>query len=131
MGGGRRLTRFWFSATSVADRGSTDCEIVSLSAQYGMLVTGEGVKMRHNGTVAGMWQWSLRALATGGVCVLVVEQPLLAAGVVVGRRGKKNAPVVKQIQGDERVLHALNRLTFGPRPGDVAAVQADGMQPEG
>ncbi len=84
--------------------------------------------MRHNGTVAGMWQWSLRALATGVVCVLVVEQPLLAAGIVVGGRGKKNAPVVKQIQGDERVLHALNRLTFGPRPGDVAAVQAVGLQ---
>ena len=83
--------------------------------------------MRHNGTVAGMWQWSLRALATGVVCVLVVEQPLLAAGIVVGGRGKKNAPVVKQIQGDERVLHALNRLTFGPRPGDVAAVQAVGL----
>ncbi len=84
--------------------------------------------MRHNGTVAGMWQWSLRALVAGVVCVLVVEQPLLAAGIAVGGRGKKNAPAVKQILGEERVLHALNRLTFGPRPGDVAAVQAVGLQ---
>ena len=35
---------------------------------------------------------------------------------------------VKQIQGDERVLHALNRFTFGPRPGDVAAVRTMGLQ---
>src|ERR1700723_4430599 len=27
----------------------------------------------------------------------------------------------------ERVIHALNRLTFGPRPGDVDAVLAKGM----
>src|SRR5260370_16834198 len=110
MGGGRRLTRFWFSATSVADRGSTDCEIVSLSAQCGMLVAGEGVKMRHDGTVAGMWQWSLRALVAGGVCVLVVEQPLLPSGIAVGVTGMKNAPVVKQVQGAERAVHALRRL---------------------
>ncbi len=84
--------------------------------------------MRHDGTVAGMWQWSLRALVAGVVCVLVVEQPLLAAGIAAGGKGKKNAPAVKQIQGEERVLHALNRLTFGPRPGDVAAVQAVGLQ---
>jgi uncharacterized protein (DUF1800 family) len=36
-------------------------------------------------------------------------------------------PKLKQIQGDERVLHALNRLTFGPRPGDVEAVKAMGL----
>ncbi|HTW47388.1 MAG TPA: DUF1800 family protein [Acidobacteriaceae bacterium] len=28
---------------------------------------------------------------------------------------------------DQRVLHALNRLTFGPRPGDVQAVEAMGL----
>ena len=84
--------------------------------------------MRHDGTVAGMWQWSLRALVAGVVCVLVVERPLLAAGIAAGGRGKKNTPAVKQIQGEERVLHTLNRLTFGPRPGDVAAVQAVGLQ---
>ncbi len=31
------------------------------------------------------------------------------------------------IQGDERILHALNRFTFGPRPGDVEAVKAIGL----
>ncbi len=30
--------------------------------------------------------------------------------------------------GDDAVTHALNRLTFGPRPGDVARVKALGLQ---
>jgi uncharacterized protein (DUF1800 family) len=31
------------------------------------------------------------------------------------------------LTADQRALHALNRLTFGPRPGDVAAVEAVGL----
>jgi uncharacterized protein (DUF1800 family) len=31
------------------------------------------------------------------------------------------------LQGDERILHALNRFTFGPRPGDLAAVRVVGL----
>jgi uncharacterized protein (DUF1800 family) len=33
-----------------------------------------------------------------------------------------------QLQGDERILHTLNRFTFGPRPGDLEAVQAMGLE---
>ncbi len=32
-----------------------------------------------------------------------------------------------QLHGDERILHALNRFTFGPRPGDVEAVRTMGL----
>ena len=32
-----------------------------------------------------------------------------------------------QIEGDERILHALNRFTFGPRPGDLESVRALGL----
>jgi uncharacterized protein (DUF1800 family) len=32
-----------------------------------------------------------------------------------------------QLQGDQRILHALNRFTFGPRPGDLEAVRAMGL----
>jgi uncharacterized protein (DUF1800 family) len=58
----------------------------------------------------------------------MVEQPLLAGAQAV-RRGPTAgaAPKILQMQGDERILHALNRLTFGPRPGDVAAVKAMGL----
>jgi uncharacterized protein (DUF1800 family) len=46
-------------------------------------------------------------------------------------RKKKKADLAaaseSQLTQDQRVLHALNRLTFGPRPGDVAAVEAMGL----
>jgi Protein of unknown function (DUF1800). len=56
----------------------------------------------------------------GVICSLIAGKPILASA-----RGKK---ADKQIQGQDRVLHALNRFTFGPRPGDVAAVQAMGLR---
>src|SRR5580658_8869217 len=34
----------------------------------------------------------------------------------------------RQIPKDQRVLQALNRLTFGPRPGDAEAVDAMGLK---
>jgi uncharacterized protein (DUF1800 family) len=64
----------------------------------------------------------LRAVVASLLCVLMAEQSMVAASKV------KRAALVKQIQGDERVLHALNRFTFGPRPGDVAAVRTMGLQ---
>ena len=36
-------------------------------------------------------------------------------------------PKLKQVQGDDRVLHALDRLTFGPRPGELEQVKAIGL----
>lgn len=32
-----------------------------------------------------------------------------------------------QLEGDDRILQALNRFTFGPRPGDLEAVRAMGL----
>ena len=65
-----------------------------------------------------------RAAVTGTLCALLAWQPVLAEAPA-----PKPAPVtrLREIQGQERVLHALNRLTFGPRPGDVAAVQTMGL----
>jgi uncharacterized protein (DUF1800 family) len=65
---------------------------------------------------------TMRAALAFALCVLMVDQPLLAANVV-----KRGPTAGVQPRGEERVLHALNRLTFGPRPGDVAAVQAIGL----
>src|SRR5215469_8416525 len=36
-------------------------------------------------------------------------------------------PAVPQMTPDQKVLHALNRLAFGPRPGDVEAVKKFGL----
>ncbi len=66
-----------------------------------------------------------RALTATVLCVLMAEQPLLLEAAT------KPAPVpaadpAGTIQGDDRILHALNRFTYGPRPGDVDAVKAIG-----
>jgi uncharacterized protein (DUF1800 family) len=34
----------------------------------------------------------------------------------------------KQLAGDQKILQALNRLTFGPRPGDVQEVKSMGLK---
>ena len=80
--------------------------------------------MRFRRESAEVLRNSVRALVAGVLCVLMVGQPMVAAAAVK----KPVEHPAKQIQGDERVLHALNRFTFGPRPGDVAAVQAMGVQ---
>jgi uncharacterized protein (DUF1800 family) len=66
---------------------------------------------------------SMRALVAGVLCVLMAGQPVVAAAAV-----SKKPVAAQQIQGEQRVLHALNRFTFGPRPGDLAAVQAMGLK---
>lgn len=40
----------------------------------------------------------------------------------------KHAPVVQPLTEEERATHALNRLTFGPRPGDLERIQAIGVR---
>ncbi len=39
----------------------------------------------------------------------------------------RSIPRSAQLQGGARILHALNRFTFGPRPGDLEAVSAEGL----
>src|SRR6185312_12627945 len=34
---------------------------------------------------------------------------------------------VRELPADQQIIQALNRLTFGPRPGDVAKVRAIGL----
>ena len=81
--------------------------------------------MKAAASFAQFWIGSMRAVVTASLCVLLVEQPLLAEGMFHKKLPTKVAAV--ELQGDQRVLHALNRFTFGPRPGDVAAVEAMGL----
>src|ERR1700683_5465496 len=53
--------------------------------------------------------------------VLRVSAVLLCPLLFVGARSPK-------LSKDEQVVHALNRLTFGPRPGDVEAVRKMGVK---
>ena len=69
---------------------------------------------------------SLRAGVAAGLCLLMVAQP----GFALDKKPKAAvapANMAGQLTGDAKTLHALNRLTFGPRPGDVAAVSAEGL----
>ena len=65
----------------------------------------------------------VRGGVIAGLCVLLVGEPLLAQSGA--HRGPTSAGTPQQ--GDARILHALNRLTFGPRPGDLAAVKTLGL----
>ncbi len=40
---------------------------------------------------------------------------------------KLSAPKIPQMTDDQKALHALNRLTFGPRPGDLELVNRMGV----
>ena len=40
----------------------------------------------------------------------------------------KRATAAQPLTEEERATHALNRLTFGPRPGDLERVQAIGVK---
>ena len=37
------------------------------------------------------------------------------------------SPDVRELPADQQIIHALSRLTFGPRPGDVLKVRAIGL----
>src|SRR6266487_4270509 len=58
---------------------------------------------------------------------------VLAIGLAFSAQAQKKGvgPVgefQKQISEDQKILQALNRLTFGPRPGDAQAVKELGLK---
>ena len=71
--------------------------------------------------------WStLKPAVAAFLCVLMIDQPVFAFTPASAGRGTKTA-ASEQLEGQTRVLHALNRLTFGPRPSDVTAVEKMGL----
>jgi uncharacterized protein (DUF1800 family) len=67
-----------------------------------------------------------------GLAAVLCLTALLPARSGVSKSDPKPGPDYSQFQkklgGDQEILHALDRLTFGPRPGDVAAVKRMGLQ---
>jgi len=63
---------------------------------------------------------------------VLVSVVCLAAFTGISAGAKKNADDARQffreISKEQRISQALNRLTFGPRPGDAAAVRAMGLK---
>ena len=67
-----------------------------------------------------------------GLVVLISAAALFAGDKKPKSKSKlpdSSAPAVAQIQmnDDKRIVHALNRFTFGMRPSDVEQVRAEGL----
>jgi uncharacterized protein (DUF1800 family) len=75
-------------------------------------------------SIAGLFT---RALAGCLILSLVQEPATLLAGTSPSWHSKR-APAVQPLTEEERATQALNRLTFGPRPGDLERVQAIGVK---
>jgi hypothetical protein len=66
--------------------------------------------------------------------ILALATALCVAGfATVSATAKKKTVAetrefLKQIPDDQKILQALNRLTFGPRPGDAQAVRTIGFK---
>ena len=50
-----------------------------------------------------------------------------SATVQIALGNKNKQPALPELNEQKRALQALNRLTFGPRPGDVERVMAIGV----
>ena len=64
-----------------------------------------------------------QAALTGMLCVLLALPQAAFAG-----SPPASAPLQQQLTPQQKTLQALNRLTFGPRPGDMAAVNRMGLE---
>src|SRR5260370_101765 len=77
---------------------------------------------------------SILAAVLSFSCVfsLTLELPASAGIPAAAKDKKKTDPALKglpitELSSDEAILHALNRLAYGPRPGDVERVRQMGL----
>src|SRR6266700_552756 len=73
--------------------------------------------MRMNGAC-----WHKRALLLVSLALVSISQPALAVD-----KKPKNTVKTATLSEHDRALHALQRLTFGPRPGDIEKVLTLGV----
>ncbi len=58
---------------------------------------------------------------------LLTIAAIAIAAVTLPRPGHATSPFDQRLNPEQQIIHALNRLTFGPRPGDVEEVQRVGL----
>jgi uncharacterized protein (DUF1800 family) len=71
---------------------------------------------------------SFSRLLAGCLALSLLQPPGLLLAEAGTARHTKRAPTVQPLTEEERATQALNRLTFGPRPGDLERVQAIGVK---
>jgi uncharacterized protein (DUF1800 family) len=62
------------------------------------------------------------------IALLVLLLGLSTTGLIAGDKKKKGSAAENKIDEHQRAIHALNRLTFGPRPGEVDRVAGMGVE---
>jgi uncharacterized protein (DUF1800 family) len=71
----------------------------------------------------------LRPLGIAGLLSLTALLPARSGDPKPNSKaGPDYSQFQKKLGGDQQILHALDRLSFGPRPGDVAAVKKMGLK---
>src|SRR6266478_1144673 len=74
---------------------------------------------------------SLLATVLSFVCVMSLSVDL-SSGAEAREKKPKQDPIlkglpVKELSTDEAIVHALNRLAYGPRPGEVESIRQMGL----
>jgi uncharacterized protein (DUF1800 family) len=70
----------------------------------------------------------MRRKALWGLSILLAVAAYPGMAVYATKTAAENASFSKPLSKDDRIQQALNRLTFGPRPGDAAPVKAMGLK---
>ncbi len=73
----------------------------------------------------GLYIMKKRISTTNRIIAALLAAVLLAPAMVMGADVKKAG---RPLTEDQRIVHVLNRLGFGTRPGDVERVKAVGLQ---
>ena len=85
---------------------------------------------------ASVFFWTPRAafallLALSCVATLGIDLPSLAAASSRDKKSKQESALkglpITELSADEAIEHALNRLAYGPRPGDVERIRQTGL----
>ncbi|MGH9793973.1 MAG: DUF1800 domain-containing protein [Candidatus Acidiferrales bacterium] len=69
-----------------------------------------------------------RLLSLALALALLVPAPLAVSAKEKSPEAWKGSLPIRDLSEPEAILHALNRLAFGPRPGDVERVRALGLE---
>src|SRR5947209_545863 len=59
--------------------------------------------------------------------VVLVFGPALSLSAIAQRRAQRGHSSAQTLTDEQRILHVLTRLTYGPRPGDLERVAAMGI----